>query len=191
MEVKEKRSEIYDDWIISKDHSVYEVGSDKIFPLRLQDRIYRDEPENWDSIGLEAASRVLHSDSAEDMADIALVARVVTGTPDDRYGSFITNSKWIFLPCYNVMRLDASMCILSPATRKPSSAKYSSLTSLTECGLHVHAQAPETLDVLRELALLLLIYEGDLSPPSATCSLLLLSYSVDTVTLLSPCFSAA
>jgi hypothetical protein len=67
----------------------------------------------------------------------------------------------LFIPCCNVMRLDASICYGIPCNSKPLVSN--SLTSLAEYGLHVHVQAPETLDVLRELALLLLIYEEEIS----------------------------
>ena len=43
------------------------------------------------------------------------------------------------------------------------------LTIITECGIHVHVQAPEEVGVLQELAILLVIYEEEISRLHPPC----------------------
>jgi hypothetical protein len=43
------------------------------------------------------------------------------------------------------------------------------LTNITECALHVHVQAPERLEVLEEFAIILLIYEEEISRLHPPC----------------------
>ena len=88
----QKTTEKYDKWLLCKDHSVCGVGSRNIFPGRLAHRAHDNDPESWDSIGLEAVSQVYNSGSlSTGAADIKLVVNAVKGKDEYKYGSFITN----------------------------------------------------------------------------------------------------
>ncbi|KAG0647926.1 hypothetical protein D0Z07_5622 [Hyphodiscus hymeniophilus] len=146
MLMTDKTSDKYTDWLLCKDHTVCGVGSRNIFPGRLQTRIEAERPEEWDSIGVEAVSKVYHSGSAHGERVIGLVVDAVKGNDEDFFGSFITNRKPNFLLLLKLFEAYQTV----------------------ECALHVHVQAPEDLDVLKELALILLVYEEEicrLHPP--------------------------
>jgi hypothetical protein len=110
----------YDQWMITVDHSVNGVGSDNI-----QKRLPNHEikPDKWDSYGIEMVSPILSTGSPSHKEEIRQLIEAAVGTPQDSYGSCITN----------------------------------------QCGLHVHVEAPESMEVLKELAILLVLYEEEIS----------------------------
>ena len=95
--MSQKQTPVYFKWQLLKDHSVCGVGSQNIFPTRLPHRHLDDEPANWDSIGLEAVSKVYNTGTMDVGAtDIKSVVDAVTGRTECAYGSFITNREWRF-----------------------------------------------------------------------------------------------
>jgi len=94
MDITDKTSDKYREWIITKDVSVCGVGSSNI-PKWLEPEGYRLSSEaagDWDSFGIEAVSPVFNT-AARDVADAGISGVIggVKGTAADPYGAFITN----------------------------------------------------------------------------------------------------
>jgi hypothetical protein len=110
----------YDTWTITVDHTVNGVGSDNIQGRLPNHKIKSNE---WDSYGLELVSRVFNTGSPTHKDEIRQLVETTVGTPQDTYGSFITN----------------------------------------QTGFHVHVEAPRSMEILKELAVILVIYEEEVS----------------------------
>jgi len=63
---------------------------------------------------------------------------------------------------------DAEICNVIDTIKGNESSTYGSFTT-NQTGLHVHVQAPEDLSVLKELAMILLIYEDEISRLHSKC----------------------
>jgi hypothetical protein len=108
----EKTVSNYDKWQILKYHTMCGVGSKNIFPARLGRRLLDSEPENWDSIGLEAVSEVYNTEELDEVAatGIKMVVDGVKGKAEYSYGSFITNRESRFVSLW--IPLDALSCFV-------------------------------------------------------------------------------
>jgi hypothetical protein len=140
-----KTKDKYGEWTITSDPSVCGVGSASIPSWLGRDKM--DIAHNWDSYGVEFVSRVLDSDSVEDRQEIAVVLDAVKGDENDRYGAFVTNQ------CVLPRCEGAGVCA----------------NATLRCGLHVHVETPQELPTLQELALILIVYEEEISRLHAPC----------------------
>ena len=115
----------YMKWIITADHSVCGRGTgvETWLPGKVVDS------HEWDSYGIELASRVFNTGIPSHRDEIEAIIDVVKGTKIDNHGAFITN----------------------------------------QCGLHVHIEPPKNLQVLKELALILIVYEQEISKLHPPC----------------------
>ncbi|TVY42778.1 hypothetical protein LSUB1_G001537 [Lachnellula subtilissima] len=118
-------SEGYKKWIITVDHTVCGRGAD--IGTWLPEKAI--DPNEWDSYGIELASRILNSGEPADGDEIEAIIDVVKGTKISNHNAFVTN----------------------------------------QCGLHVHIEAPKDLNVSKELALLLIVYEEEISKLHPPC----------------------
>ena len=118
-------SEGYKKWIITVDHTVCGRGAD--IDTWLPEKVI--DPNEWDSYGIELASRILNTGEPADRDEIEAIINVVKGTQISNHNAFVTN----------------------------------------QCGLHVHIEAPKDLIVSKELALLLIVYEEEISKLHPPC----------------------